>query len=583
MELLHKSGEIVAQRYRIVNTLGQGGSGTTYKAEDLQSGQRVALKVLSLRQMADWKAIELFEREARVLAQLNHPAIARYLDYFHVDTPQDRSFYIAQQLAPGQSLAMLVQKGWRASQEEVRYIAIQILDILVYLHELTPPVIHRDIKPQNIIRQENGRVFLVDFGAVQDTYYNTFMRGSTVVGTYGYMAPEQFRGQAVPATDLYGLGATLLFLLTHRSPADLPTDELKIDFRSRVQIPEAFADWLEKMLEPDVEDRFGSAKEALTVLRRKPAKAIATKSVSPLPWKGIIGLGTAAVAAMTSVTVLNSYRWAVFSNLGFSPSGRICDNPNAIADYLNQGGNPNAVVDVYDPTKNFVPYRPQSLLECAATKGYKDVVDLLIAKGLNINGKGQMARTPLHEAPYYSNKDALELLIAKGADVNIKDEYGTTPLHVAVQTYNDINISKEVVALLLAKGADINAKNNEGKTALHMAAERLNKSMSELLIAKGADVNAKDNEGKTSLHLGIYNKDVVKLLLAKGADVNAKDNEGQTPLHLGLHNKDVVKLLLAKGVDVNAKDNRGKTPLRLAVKDKPKDVVELLKSHGAKQ
>ncbi len=82
------------------------------------------------------------------------------------------------------------------------------------------------------------------------------MRGSTVVGTYGYMAPEQFRGQAVPTTDLYGLGATLLFLLTHRSPAELPTDRLKIDFRSRVQISEDFADCLEKMLDPDVEERF---------------------------------------------------------------------------------------------------------------------------------------------------------------------------------------------------------------------------------------------------------------------------------------------------------------------------------------
>jgi serine/threonine protein kinase len=204
MELLHKPGESIAQRYRIVDILGQGGSGTTYQAQD-RRGQRVALKALSLHRMTDWKMMELFEREARVLAQLNHPAIPRYLEYFHVDTPQDRSFYIAQQLAPGQSLAVLVQKGWRANEEEVRRLAAQILEILVYLHELTPPVIHRDIKPQNIIRREDGQVFLVDFGAVQDTYHNTFMRGSTVVGTYGYMAPEQFRGQAVPTTDLYGL------------------------------------------------------------------------------------------------------------------------------------------------------------------------------------------------------------------------------------------------------------------------------------------------------------------------------------------------------------------------------------------
>jgi serine/threonine protein kinase len=228
MEQLHQTEDIIAQRYRIIDTLGQGGSGTTYLAQDLQTSQRVALKALSLHRMNDWKMMELFEREAKVLAQLNHPAIPRYLEYFHVDTPSDRSFYIAQQLAQGKSLAALVQEGWHATEVEVRRIAEQILEILVYLHEQTPHVIHRDIKPQNIIRREDGQVFLVDFGAVQDTYYNTFMRGSTVVGTFGYMAPEQFRGQAVPATDLYGLGATILFLLTHRSPAELPTDGLKL-------------------------------------------------------------------------------------------------------------------------------------------------------------------------------------------------------------------------------------------------------------------------------------------------------------------------------------------------------------------
>ncbi|NES22963.1 MAG: ankryin, partial [Symploca sp. SIO3E6] len=107
MELQHEQGEIIAQRYRIINTLGQGGSGTTYQAEDLQTHQQVALKALSLHRMTDWKMMELFEREARVLAQLNYPSIPQYLDYFQVDTPQNRSFYISQQLAQGQSLAVL--------------------------------------------------------------------------------------------------------------------------------------------------------------------------------------------------------------------------------------------------------------------------------------------------------------------------------------------------------------------------------------------------------------------------------------------------------------------------------------------
>ncbi|MBD2185845.1 serine/threonine protein kinase [Planktothrix sp. FACHB-1355] len=267
MELLHQPGDAIAQRYQIVNTLGQGGIGITYEAIDLHSNQRVALKELSFRRVSQWKVLELFEREAKILSHLNHPSIPRYLDYFQVDTPEDCRFYLVQELAEGRSLSSLVESGWRGKESEVRRLAVQVLEILTYLQEFAPPVIHRDIKPQNIIQREDGQIFLVDFGAVQDTYRQTVTGGSTVIGTYGYMAPEQFRGQAYPSTDLYGLGATLLFLLTHRSTVDLPQHRLKIDFRSQVEISDEFADWLETMLEPVPEDRFSSAKDALANLR----------------------------------------------------------------------------------------------------------------------------------------------------------------------------------------------------------------------------------------------------------------------------------------------------------------------------
>lgn len=267
METLHQPNDIIAQRYRIVAPLGQGAFGTTYEAEDLTNYQRVAIKALSLSQITDWKSLDLFEREARVLATLNHPAIPKYLDYFHEDTAEDHQFYLVQELVVGESLADLVKKGWHSNEDEVKQIAVQVLEILDYLHRLSPSVIHRDIKPQNIIRRSDGQVFLVDFGAVQDDYRQTLIRGGTFVGTLGYMPPEQFRGQVFFASDLYALGATLLFLLTHRSPADLPQCRMKIDFRSRVQISPELANWLEKMLEPAVEDRFKSAAEARNALQ----------------------------------------------------------------------------------------------------------------------------------------------------------------------------------------------------------------------------------------------------------------------------------------------------------------------------
>ncbi|MEM9807260.1 MAG: serine/threonine-protein kinase [Cyanobacteria bacterium P01_D01_bin.56] len=271
------AGSVVYSRYRILSILGQGGSGITYGAEDIKTGHYVALKELSLKGLSDWKKLDLFEREAQVLASLDHPAIPRYLDYFQVDTAYNRYFYIVQALAPGQSLADLVIAGQRFSEADARHIAVEILQVLQYLNSLNPPIIHRDIKPQNIICSEDGHIFLVDFGAVQTVYQNTIAFGSTVVGTFGYMAPEQFRGKAYPMTDLYGLGATLLTLLTHENPGDLPQKRLRIDFRPVITLSETFATWLDGLIEPLVEERFESASVALLALTSPAAPQLLAK------------------------------------------------------------------------------------------------------------------------------------------------------------------------------------------------------------------------------------------------------------------------------------------------------------------
>ncbi|MBW4521182.1 MAG: serine/threonine protein kinase [Scytolyngbya sp. HA4215-MV1] len=267
MQLPYHFEDILVDRYQIIGLLGQGGIGITYKAKDLKTNQVVALKVLSLRRSNSTKVLDLFEREIRILGELNHPAIPKYLDHFQIDQPRDRHFYLVQQLAQGQSLATSIEQGWRPDEATVQQMAIQLLTVLIYLQQLAPPVIHRDIKPQNIIRREDEQLFLVDFGAVQDAYHNTLTGGSTVVGTYGYMAPEQFRGQAVLSTDLYGVGTTLIYLLTQKHPINLPQRKLKLQFRDQVKLSKPFADWLDRLIEPVTEDRFDSAEEALAVLQ----------------------------------------------------------------------------------------------------------------------------------------------------------------------------------------------------------------------------------------------------------------------------------------------------------------------------
>ena len=210
-------------------TLGQGGMGTTYAALDTISNQDVALKIVSIRQIDAWKTLELFKREVKVLADLSHPAIPHYLDYFEIDTKTDRQFCLVRELVEGQSLAEFTQIH---SFDELTVIntAIAILEILDYLHSFNPAIIHRDIKPENIIRRSDGKIYLVDFGAIQNVLRNKNSFVSTFVGTLGYMPPEQLRGQVLPASDLYSLGCTLLFLITKRPPNELPISRLKINF-----------------------------------------------------------------------------------------------------------------------------------------------------------------------------------------------------------------------------------------------------------------------------------------------------------------------------------------------------------------
>jgi eukaryotic-like serine/threonine-protein kinase len=259
-------GTTLVDRYQIQALLGAGGSGQTFEGLDLQNQQPVAIKILSLRRATDWKAIELFEREAKTLAQLDHPAIPKYIDFFRAEIDREETFCIVQQLAPGQPLATWLAEGYAFTNKEIQQIAEQVLEILVYLQSFAPPIIHRDIKPSNLLRTDSGIIYLVDFGAVRDSYHQTITGGSTLVGTYGYMAPEQFRGRAVLATDLYGLGTTLLNLLTGIDPADLPQKNMRLDFRDRLGVKPIFTGWLERTIEPMPEDRFADARQALQQL-----------------------------------------------------------------------------------------------------------------------------------------------------------------------------------------------------------------------------------------------------------------------------------------------------------------------------
>lgn len=282
-------GQVICDRYQLIEKLNDNPVRQTWLATDLNSNEpeattaEVIVKLLAVQGNVQWDHVKLFEREAQVLKQLDHPFIPRYRDYFCLDE-KPLWFGLVEEYIPGDSLKELLVQGKKFSETEIREIAIALLDTLIYLHELSPPVLHRDIKPSNIIWGEDDEIYLVDFGAVQD---KAASEGSTftVVGTYGYTPLEQFGGRAVPASDLYALGATLIHLVTGVAPAELPQKELRLQFRDRVSLPGDLVNWLEILVEPAPENRFGSAEAALDALERGTHNRIAQSLPSAIALK----------------------------------------------------------------------------------------------------------------------------------------------------------------------------------------------------------------------------------------------------------------------------------------------------------
>ena len=261
------------QRYQLKQKLGQDASRQTWLAIDLAAHPQelVIVKLLALNPQMHLHECKLFSLEAEVLQYLDHPQIPKYRNYFVLDNlPGSRFswFGLMHSYIPGESLQQMLDQGKHFSEAEVEKIAVDLLNILVYLHKQNPPVIHRDIKPSNLIWGEDGRVYLVDFGAVQD---QAVLEGATftVVGTYGYVPMEQFGGRAVPASDLYALGATLIHLLTGVAPADLPQHDARIQFADQVSLDVGFVNWIGKLTEPSLAERISTARQALEELKNK--------------------------------------------------------------------------------------------------------------------------------------------------------------------------------------------------------------------------------------------------------------------------------------------------------------------------
>lgn len=277
-------GTILQGRYRILGVLGAGGMSVVYKAQDLRFPK--VMRVCAIKEMVNNATdprvralmIQNFEREASILATLSHPAIPQIYDYF---VEGDRA-YLVTEFVPGKDLEALLNEseGFFPEAQVIQW-AVQICDVLTYLHTHKPqPVVFRDMKPSNIMLDDQGRIRLVDFGIAK-----TFQSGEkgTMIGTEGYSPPEQYRGIAEPRGDIYALGATLHHLLTKQDPRLEPP----FSFHKRPihkynpTVSAEFQEIINRALEYDIQKRFGSAEEMKrALLSLKSARGVAAASIA---------------------------------------------------------------------------------------------------------------------------------------------------------------------------------------------------------------------------------------------------------------------------------------------------------------
>jgi len=282
---------ILAGRYLPQRLLGQGGFGAAYLAVDRYTPTLRSCVVkqfqpagqLSPQQLAI--AQQHFEQEALVLEQLGneHPQIPRLYAFFPLLVPpsaqgeESQFFYLVQEWIDGQNLEEELEYTGPFSEQDILSLLRQILPVLQFIHDRD--AIHRDIKPSNLMRDKNGRLVLLDFGAVKQVSQGSGGR-STEIYSQGFAPPEQMAGgQVYPSTDLYALAVTCLILLTNKTSQDLyDSYNNRWQWRSEIELEEPLASVLDKMLALSPYQRFASANEVLDALRPQSLPSVSSST-----------------------------------------------------------------------------------------------------------------------------------------------------------------------------------------------------------------------------------------------------------------------------------------------------------------
>lgn len=253
--------DIIKNKYEIIKKINKGFLSDTFLIQDIFNKNKFILKYTNIKKY-DTKIIRIFEKEFSLLSNLSNKNIPKVIEYFSIEKDNNLELFIINEYIEGQNLYELIKSGKYFNEKEVINILDSIIEVLDYLHSFSPPILHRDIKPQNIMYSKNNNIYLIDFGASKEIILNNENQSlSTIIGTQSYMPIEQFQGKCLPSSDIYSLGLTIIYLLSHKEPFSLDKKGLKYYFEKDVNISKGFTKILNKMIDPDFSKRYSSVKE----------------------------------------------------------------------------------------------------------------------------------------------------------------------------------------------------------------------------------------------------------------------------------------------------------------------------------
>jgi serine/threonine protein kinase len=558
--------------------------GAVYEAEDSRLSRNVALKETLVETDELRRA---FEREARLLANLRHPALPKVLDHFSEGT----GLFLVMEFIPGDDLGVMLERRERPfAPEEVLGFADQLLGALEYLHGLDPPVLHRDIKPQNLKLISQSHIVLLDFGLAKGSAGQMTRGGSESLLGYSpnYSPLEQMQGTGTDErSDLYSLGASLYHLLTNVKPPDAlsrataavngqpdslrPADELNRD------VPASISAVLMRAMALNIDHRPRTASEMREDLHNTVRRAAST-------------------VAMTNEDEIT--RISLPAKRGVTAAQK---------EVPEQERRRQIIVPVPEETRVVTAQRGAGRKLMIGVVSLVAVIALtailyLFFFGDRADDLAQVNRprgnnTP---APMVTPSVSPTPLENTNQQTNTNDQQAPSPIELAARDrlaqknipYSETAFKRAVeegdtdaVELFLAAGMNPDVKDAAGKTALINAASRGSNNISQKLLSKGANVNVTDSTGSTALMESAQNdhRETTEVLLEKGADVNLTDNEGRTALIRAAargHSK-IVRMLINKGARIGLKDKDGRDALMWAEINSQSDVIDLLRKAGA--